>query len=38
MDDERLAEVFKRIDAANKEDPRTELVYGRPESRELHCA
>ncbi len=35
MDDERLAEAIKRIDAANKEDPRTELVDGRPESREL---
>ena len=29
MDDERLAEAIKRIDAANKEDPRTELVNGR---------
>ena len=35
MDNERLAEAIKRIDAANKEDPRTELVDGRPESREL---
>ena len=35
MDDERLAEAIKRIDSANKEDPRTELVDDRPESREL---
>ena len=35
MDDERLAEAIKRIDAANKEDPRTEFVDGQPEAREF---
>ena len=35
MDDERLAEAIKRIDAVNNEDPRTELVDGKPRSREL---
>ncbi len=37
MDDERLAEAIKRIDAANKEDPKTELVEGRPAEPEA-CA
>ncbi len=34
-DSRRFAEAIKRIDAANREDPRTELVDGKPQSREL---
>ena len=33
--DERFSEAIKKIDAANQEDPRTELVDGSPQSREL---
>ncbi len=33
--DERFSEAIKKIDAANQEDPRTELVDGKPQSREL---
>ena len=29
-----FAEAIKRIDAANQEDPRTEIVHGQPEPRE----
>ncbi len=33
--DNRFAEAIKKIDAANQEDPRSELVDGRPQPREL---
>lgn len=33
--DERFAEAIKKMDAANQEDPRTEMVDGRPQPREL---
>ncbi len=33
-DSKRFAEAIKRIDAANAEDPRTELVDGEPQPRE----
>ena len=31
----RFAEAIKKIDDANRDDPRTELVDGKPQSREL---
>jgi hypothetical protein len=34
-DDEHFAEAIRRIDAANADDPRTDLVDGTPEPREL---
>lgn len=34
-DDERFAEAIRRIDEANGEDPRTELIDGVPQAREL---
>ncbi len=34
-DSGRFAKAIKRIDAANRDDPRTELVDGKPQSREL---
>ncbi len=33
--DERFSEAIKKIDAANQEDPRSEMVDGRPQPREL---
>ncbi len=33
--DKRFAEAINRIDAANREDPRVELVNGEPQAREL---
>ena len=33
--DKRFAEAIERIDAANREDPRTELVDGKPQPREF---
>lgn len=33
--DQRFVEAIKRIDAANSEDPRTEIVDGQPQPREL---
>ncbi len=33
--DARFAEAIKKIDAANQEDPRSEIVDGRPQPREL---
>ena len=33
--DNRFAEAIKKIDAANQEDPRSEMVDGRPQPREL---
>ena len=33
--DQQFAEAIERIDAANRDDPRTELVDGQPQSREL---
>src|SRR3990172_4807621 len=34
-DEERFAEAIRRIDALNGEDPRTEVVEGQPQPREL---
>ena len=33
--DQQFADAIERIDAANRDDPRTELVDGQPQSREL---
>ncbi len=33
--DERFSEAIKKIDAANMEDPRSEIVHGSPQPREL---
>ena len=33
--DERFSEAIKKIDAVNQEDPRSEMVDGRPQPREL---
>lgn len=33
--DHRFAEAIQKIDAANREDPRSEIVDGRPQPREL---
>ncbi len=33
--DERFSEAIKKIDAANQEDPRSEMVDGQPQPREL---
>ena len=33
--DERFSEAIKKIDAANQQDPRTEMIDGRPQPREL---
>lgn len=33
--DQRFEDAIKRIDAANREDPRSEMVDGQPQSREL---
>jgi hypothetical protein len=34
-DNEHFAEALRRIDAANAEDPRTDVAEGRPQAREL---